>query len=85
MDKICSDISIMVRLLYQGWQGSVFMVSTTGIVLDKVHGDFGQNQGPFGFLHLSVGGCRASRVHAEAHMGCRGCRTALLLKDTKQR
>lgn len=84
MDKICSDVSITVRLLYQDCQGSVFMVSTRGIVLDKAHGDFGQNQCPLGFLHLSLGGCRASRIHPEA-MGCRGCRTSLLLKDTKQR
>lgn len=54
------------------------MVSATGIALDEAHGDFGQHQGPFGFLHLSLDCYRASRVHPEAHMGCRGCRTSLL-------
>lgn len=44
------------------------MVSTTRT--DKVHGDFGQWEGPLGLLLLSPGGCRASRVHPEAPVGC---------------
>lgn len=84
MDKICSDIRILVRLLFRGWQGLFFVVLTTRTVLDKVHGDLGQRQGHLGLLHLSLGGCRASRVHPEAHTGCRGCRTSPLLEGTKQ-